>query len=409
MAEGCVPVNLPVRWVPFKLREGVETAITQMLRDGVIEESTSVWSSPIVPVVNLTVVFVCVWTIVAVMRSHPCSGITCRRWKSYLTGQVIVVSGFHQIRVSEKCRDLTTLVAPRGSLGFGGCHWGQSVVEEVLKDCREVAGNYIDDVLVFNQDWESHLVALRHVLTCLCRAGFTVKLRKCCFGRQRLRYLGHLIGCGRLAVPEDRVVSLLRYEKPKRKRQLKSFLGVVGYYRRFVPGFAEEAALLTPMTTKEAPDSVVWTKEADRAFIHLRKSLCSCVCLHVPVAGDVFVIYTDASAVAIGGCLHVVRDEEELRIAFYSRVLKGPEVRYSTSEREALAVVCSLAHFDVYLYGQLVMVKTDHKPNLALVDGRSSSDLNPRLRRFSLKLMGQVTNMVYVPGTTLGNADGPGS
>ncbi len=128
------------------------------------------------------------------------------------------------------------------------------------------------------------------------------------------------------------------------------------------------------------------------------------MCLHVP--GDVFVMYTDASAVAIGGCLHVVRDEEELPIAFYSRVLKGPEVQYSTSEREALAVVCSLAHFDVYLYGHLVTVKTDHKPNLVLADGRSSSDLNPRLRRFSLKIMGRVTNMVYVPGPTLGNADG---
>ncbi len=196
----------------------------------------------------------------------------------------------------------------------------------MLTDSREVAGNYIDDVLVFNQDWVSHLVALRRVLTCLGRAGFTVKLKKCCFGRQRLRYLGHLIGCGRLAVPEDRVVSLLRYEKPKRKRQLKSFLGVVGYYRRFVPGFAEQAAMLKPTTTKEAPDSVVWTKEADRAFIRLCKSLCSRVCLHVPVPGDGFVMYTDASAVAIGGCHHVVRDEEELPIAFYSRVLKGPEV-----------------------------------------------------------------------------------
>ncbi len=121
----------------------------------------------------------------------------------------------------------------------------QGVVEDVLKECIDVAGNYIDDVLVFSESWESHLVAIRRVLSCSAGAGFTVKLRKCCFGRKQLRYLGHLVGCGRLAVPEDRVASLLKYERPVSKRNLKSFLGVVGYYRRFIRGFAEEAAVLT--------------------------------------------------------------------------------------------------------------------------------------------------------------------
>ncbi len=113
--------------------------------------------------------------------------------------------------------------------------------------------------------------------------------------------------------------------------------------------FAAAAALLTPMTTKGAPDTLVWTKEGESTFTCLKLSLCRGVVLCVPNAGDEYVLYTDASANAVGGCLHVKRDEEgELPTAFFSRILRGPEIRYSVSEKEALAVVEAVNHFDVY-------------------------------------------------------------
>ncbi len=102
----------------------------------------------------------------------------------------------------------------------------------------------------------------------------------------------------------------------------------------------------------------------------------------------------------------MVRGDTELPVGFFSRILKGPEQRYSVSEKEALAVLSCLDHFDIYLFGRLVTVKTDHKPNLALVSGSLGSTLNPRLRRFSLKLQGRVDQMLYVPGEELTNADG---
>ncbi len=152
---------------------------------------------------------------------------------------------------------------------------------------------------------------------------------------------------------------------------------------------------------------VVWTKEGMHAFSVLRDCLCDCVCLIVPRREEVgYVLHTDASGAAIGGCLHVRRDGEELPVAFYSRQLRGPEVRYSITEKEALAVVASLDHFECYLYGRMVEVVTDHKPNLALVSGESQSGLNPRLRRFALRLMGRVETMKYLPGPELSSADG---
>ncbi len=214
-----------------------------------------------------------------------------------------------------------------------------------------------------------------------------------------------MIGEGVVSVQEDRVSALSGWPMPAMKCQLKRFLGTVGYYRKFVPGFVSSAAVLTPMTARGSPDKLVWTSEGESTFNEFKQCLCCSVKLCVPRLSDRFVLYTDASANAIGACLHVDREGEERPVAFFSRGLRGPEVRYSVSEKEALAVVEAVNHFDVYLFGQEVEVRTDHRPNLALTSRSSVSDLNPRLRRFSLKLQGRV-KMSYTPGVQLENADG---
>lgn len=423
ITEGSTPVNLPVRRIPFQLREGVEQAIQKMVADDIIEPSVdSEWCSPIVPVQKPDgTVRVCVdyrgLNDVTPLRRHympTLDELLDRAGNCGVLSTLDLTAGFHQLKVKEACRELTTFGSPWGKFRFKRMPFGlknapaifQQVVDGVLEPCKDIAGCYIDDVLVFTPDWKTHLEALRRVLTCLKGAGFTVKLKKCSFGRKRLRYLGHLVGSGQVVVPTDRVSTLANYPMPVRKKQLKSFLGVVGFYRKFIKDFARDAGALTPMIRKEAPEVAVWTQESELSFVSLKNALCSFVCLVVPVPGDVFILHTDASAFAIGGCLHVLRDGEELPVVFYSRVLRGAELRYSVSEREALAIVCAVNHFDVYLFGREVTVKTDHRPNLALVDGDSRSDLNPRLRRFSLKLQGRVSRMVYVPGLALGNADG---
>ena len=100
--------------------------------------------------------------------------------------------------------------------------------------------------------------------------------------------------------------------------------------------------------------------------------------------GDIFVLYTDSSGVAVSRCSHIVRSKEELPVGFFSRILRGLEVQYSASEHEALAVVASINHFEAYTYGQKLIVRMDHKPNLVLISGDSRSNLNMRLRRFAL-------------------------
>ncbi len=188
-----------------------------------------------------------------------------------------------------------------------------------------------------------------------------------------LRYLGHLVGEVRMSVPEDRVTALAEWPLPYTKNQFKSFLGVVGYYRRFINEFTNHAAVLIPLTTREALEKNVWTSEGEEAFNVLKLSLCHCMCLTVPCPTDEFVLITDACAVTVGGCLHVLRDGVELPVGFFSRILRGAESRYLVSEEEALSIVACRDHFDVVLFGRPVVFSTVHRLNLALISGSSRS------------------------------------
>ncbi len=245
---------------------------------------------------------------------------------------------------------------------------------------------------------------MKNVIKCLGSAGLKIKESKCEWGRKYLMYLGHQIGSGRLAVPEHRIEAMVNYAKPKTKKHLRRFLGVIGFYRKFVGGFANMSAVLTPATSLKASHRVGWTEEMEGAFATLCKSLCDCVVLHVPVLSDVFILYTDASGVGIGACLHVLRDNVELPVAFYSRQLKGAEHRYSMTELESLAIVAAVAHFNVYLERADVTVITDHIACLALRD--SKAVLYPRLRKMAGQLQGHSITIQWRPGKLMENADG---
>jgi len=102
-------------------------------------------------------------------------------------------------------------------------------------------------------NWKEHMVHVREVLEALRKAGLTAKPTKCEWGRSHVQYLGHIVGCGRLSVPEDRVTAMKEFKKPASKKQMRSFLGAMGYHRQFIEGYANFSALLTPATSKSAP------------------------------------------------------------------------------------------------------------------------------------------------------------
>ena len=191
-----------------------------------------------------------------------------------------------------------------------------------------------------------------------------------------VEYLGFEVGEGKLSVPEARIKSISAIILPQTIKQLRSFIGTVGYYGRFVPQFASMSSILTPATVMGMPKTISWSPEMHTAFVNLRVSLSKVLCLSIPSSCDVFTLVTDASSWGIGSVLCVTRESCELPVAFHSRQLHARERNYSASELEGLAVVEAIRHFEIYLFGAAFTVVTDHK---ALTHLFSSSVLNAKL------------------------------
>ena len=161
----------------------------------------------------------------------------------------------------------TTFVCPFGKFKYCRMPFGlknapaifQEAVSKVLEPVKSKACNYIDDVVVFSPDWKQHLCDLESVVSCLGKAGFTLKLKKCRFGKQYLTYLGHKIGDGKVSVPRARIQAMADYIRPNTKKQLRAFLGSVSFYRKFIEGFAELSSHLMPAVSSKAPRGVEWT------------------------------------------------------------------------------------------------------------------------------------------------------
>ena len=215
-------------------------------------------------------------------------------------------------------------------------------------------------------------------MSCLAKAGLTAKPSKCAWGCTQLVYLGHVVGEGKMSIPEAKVDRIRNFLQPVTVLQLRSFLGLIGYYSKFIPDFAAIAQPLYNLIHRDAPQTVLWTGVALAAFCKLRSVLCDVCSLTLPVPSDHFILQTDASYVGLSWCLSVLRDGVEWPVAFYSRQLRGPETRYTVSEIECLAEVESISHFLILLDGRHFTLETDHRALEYLLTARLT---NKRLIR----------------------------
>ncbi len=258
-----------------------------------------------------------------------------------------LAKGFCQVPVQESDKEKTTFITPWGKFQFTKMPFGlrnapstfQRLMDCVLAGMTSHAVPYIDDILVFSKDWKSHLNHVEQVLKRLSEANLTAKPSKCEWGKDCVNYLGHTVGRGKVSIPEARAASIKNYVRPKTREQLKSFLGLCGYYRKFVRHYSDIAKPLHALTHKSQPVKVVWTEESLASFSKLCSMLSCAEFLTIATGSDKLLVQTDASTVGIGGCLSVIRNRVELPSTFYSRKLTSCESRYSATELECLAVV----------------------------------------------------------------------
>ena len=412
-----IPIKLKPYTIPLHLVQKFEDEVNSMLALGVIEPSTSPYSSPVVLVKKPDgAIRFCIdfrkLNAITVLDAEPIPNpddLIAKVSKSEFFTKLDLTKGYWQIPMAESSKEFTAFQTPFGLfqwrfMPFGLCNAPATFARLM----RMVLGNmkcvlsFFDDVLIYSPDWVSHLETLQCVFTRLRDCGLTVKPAKVEIAQREVFFLGHVLGRGVQRPTNDKIDKILALKPPTTKKQVRSLLGLLNFYRKFVPNFSAIAAPLSNLTKGGNPDKVIWTDECQCALDMLKTSLSTDPVLILPDLLFPFILRTDASSYAVGACLMQERDGELRPVAYAGRKLLPRERNYAVVEREALAVVWAVQKFSRYLYGTHFTLQTDHRPLASL---RANPSPSARLTRWSLILQNFNFDIQYIPGVTNVAAD----
>ena len=256
------------------------------------------------------------------------------------------------------------------------------ILQPLLGKCVHV---FIDDIIVYSRTLEEHVHHLEQVFEICKEANLRIKLAKCSFASDNVEYLGHRITKDGLKPTDRNVKKVLDMAAPSSKSEVRSFLGMVGYYRRFIPDFANKAHPIQQLTRVKS--DFIWGTQQEEAFEALKNALVHPPVLAYPDPTKVQILTTDASGKGIGAILSQSADgssEGEQVIAYASRALRGAETRYATTHVEALAIVAGMYHFRHYLRGRKFVLYTDHSALIYILNNPTPS---PKISRWSAATM----------------------
>lgn len=252
---------------------------------------------------------------------------------------------------------------------------------------------YLDDVVIHSLDFNTHMSDLAETLALLKGAGFKLNVDKCSFAMDSIKLLGFVVSAEGVAPDPAKVKAINEMQTPRSVKEVRSFLGASGFFRRNIEGYATIAAPLTSLTRKDS--KFEWTNIHQQAFEKLKEALVSAPVLRRPDFDLPFEIHSDASGVAVGACLIQKVDGIPHAVAYFSRKLRGPEIRYSATDAEALAVVEAIRAFNAYVYGRPFEVYTDHRP-LTFIFKRPTK--SARMSRWSHEIASYDCKIVYKQG-----------
>ena len=276
-------------------------------------------------------------------------------------------SGYHQIRVVPEDIYKTAFRTRYGHFEFTVVPFGlcnapatfmrlmNSILHPYLDKFVVV---FLDDILIYSRNLKEHEEHLRLVLQQLRKHQLYAKVSKCDFFRKQLEYLGHDVSAQGIKVSPSKIEAVREWPTPTSVRQVRSFVGLANFYRKFIKGFSAIAKPLTELTKKDIPFQ--WGAEQTKAMNELKKALCTAPVLLLPDLAKPFVVHTDASSFALGGVLQQDKGHGLQPIAYESRKLNNAERRYSAYERELLAVLHACTTWRHYLFGRHFTLKTDH-------------------------------------------------
>ncbi|XP_062608629.1 uncharacterized protein K02A2.6-like [Saccostrea cucullata] len=420
---GAKPVFLKARTVPYSLRTKVEQELDQLQADGIIEPvAHSKWATPIVPAIkkngNVRLCGDYKVTVNPVMcvEKYPLPKIedifaTLAGGKNF--SKLDLTQAYHHMELDEDSQDLLVINTHKGLFKYKRLPYGiasapalwQRAIEQVLQNIPSTQV-IIDDIIVTGRTDEEHLHNLKLVLDRLQSYGLHVNLQKCEFFQAKVSYVGHEIDASGLHKSPDKIEAVKDAQRPENVSQLRSFLGLVNYYHRFLDNLSSKAGPLHELLNKGTRWE--WNAKRDKAFNEIKDAICSDKVLCHYDAKLPLKLAADASPYGIGSVLsHVFPDGSERPIAFASRTLNQAEKAYSQIDKEALALYWGVRKFNSYLYGHKFTLVTDHKPLLSIFNPKKSLPVMTaaRLQRYAVFLSGYQYDIEFRGTKSHGNAD----
>jgi hypothetical protein len=271
-------------------------------------------------------------------------------------------SGYHQVRMFPGDIEKTAFRTHHGHYKFLVMSFGlsnapatfQALMNDVLRSyLRRFMLVFFDDILIYISSWAEHLQHITIVLNELRAHSLHLKRSKCSFGAPSVAYLGHVISAEGVAMDADKVAAVSAWPPPRSARGLRGFLGLAGYYRKFIHNFGLIAAPLTRLLRR---DAFAWDKDAEDAFQVLKRALTTGPVLQMPDFDKLFIVDCDASGVGFGVVLH----QGAGPVAFFSQPIAARHLKLAAYERELIGLVQAVRQWRPYLWGRQFLVRTDH-------------------------------------------------
>ena len=411
------PIKEPMRRLPMVKQDIEREEVRKMLQKGVIEPSVSPWSSNIVLVKKKdgsTRFCVDYRKLNAVTKkdSYPLPRVD--ECLDALAGSVYfscmdINAGYWQIAVAKEDREKTAFATSMGLYQFVKMPFGLvsapsefcRLMGDVFRDMQWVECLlYMDDIIVPAKSVEETLLRLEHVFQRLQHANLKLKPSKCIFFQNSVKFLGHEVSQNGIHTDKDKIKDVLDWPVPRTVKQVRSFVGLAAYYKRFIASFGEICKPLYQLCEKNR--KFVWTDECQKAFDTLKEKLTTAPILSYPLEGYEFVLDTDASQFTVGAILSQEQNGEERVIAYMSKTMNKHELQYCTTRKELLAVVTALKHFHHYLLGQKVKLRTD---NAAVSWMRNLKNPSGQVARWLQHIETYDITVSHRPGRCHGNSD----
>ena len=412
------PVRQPLRRQPYAHLAEIERNVQELLQAGVIRPSTSAWSSNVLLVqkkdgssrfcVDMRKV-----NDLTVKQAYPLPRIdTCLEslGGANFFSTLDLRAGYFQVELHQDDAEKTAFVTRSGHYEFTVLSMGlanapsqfQRLMDLVLAGLLwECCLAYLDDIIIFSKTFEQHLERLQAVFNRMTHANLLLKASKCQLFRESVQFLGHVISSHGIAADPLKISTVRNWPRPTNLNELRSFIGLCSYYRRYVEGFATIAKPLHVLTGKEQPFS--WGTEQEAAFQTLKERLTEAPILASPADEGAYVLDTDASQIGLGAVLQQRQGDELRVIAYASRCLSRAERNYSTTRRELLAVIFGFKQFRQFLLGRHFLLGVDHS---ALTYLRKTPEIMGQAARWLDYIEQYLFTIVHRNGKAHGNCDG---